>query len=154
MIEFKEIRAIPTLMRWRREVIEHVFGIIPDRRLLVANRRYYREHIADNSHIAYVAILDGEEVGCGAICLSDELPSPDNPTGHCAYLMNIYVREAFRCQGVGHAIVSQLLDRAKTLQCAKIYLETTNDGRPVYESLGFTNLPDMMKYHDKEFSDR
>ncbi len=26
----------------------------------------------------------------------EELPSPDNPSGKCAYLMNIYVREAFR----------------------------------------------------------
>lgn len=144
--ELKEIRAIPTLMHWRAEVIEHVFGRKPDRRLLVANRQYYRKSMADGTHAAFVAVLDGEEVGCGAICFSEELPSPDNPSGHCAYLMNIYVRESFRCRGVGHAIVARLLEEAKTRACGKIYLETTPQGRPVYESLGFGDLPDMMKF--------
>lgn len=150
MIELKKISTLPTLMRWRAEVIEHVFGQKPDKRLLVANRQYYRKHIADNSHIAFVAEFNGVEAGCGAICLTDELPSPDNLNGHCAYLMNIYVREPYRCKGIGHAIVKTLLAEAKNLKCGKIYLETTDAGRTVYQSLGFTDLPDMMKYYDKE----
>lgn len=145
MIELRETTVIPTLMHWRAEVIEHVFGVKPSRRLLVANRQYYRKHIADGSHVAYIAAVDGRDVGCGAICLTDELPSPDNPSGRCGYLMNIYVREEYRCRGVGHSIVSRLLEEAKNCGCGKIYLETTDTGRPVYESLGFTDLPDMMK---------
>lgn len=145
MIELKEVSALPTLMRWRAEVIEHVFGQKPGRRLLVANRQYYRKHIADNTHISYVAVYDGEEAGCGSLCLTDELPSPDNATGRCAYLMNIYVRRQYRRHGIGHAIVATLLNEAKARDCGKIYLETTPIGRSVYESLGFTDLADMMK---------
>lgn len=148
MIELKEIKAIPSLMHWREEVIRNVFGQNPDKRLLVANRQYYRKHITDGTHVAFVAAVDGEDAGCGAICLTDELPSPDNPSGHCAYLMNIYVREAFRKHGVAHHIVFRLLDEAAKRGCGKIYLETTEDGRPVYTSLGFRDMPDMMKYYD------
>lgn len=147
MIELKEIKTVPTLMRWREEVLEHVFDIKPDKRLLVQNRRYYLKHIADNRHIAIEAIYDGERAGCGAICLSEELPSPDNPTGRCAFLMNIYVRDIYRCKGIGHAIVTYLLEKAKELDCGKIYLETTSDGRSLYQSLGFGTMPDMMKYY-------
>lgn len=150
MIELKEITAMPTLMRWRAEVLEHVFGLRPDRRLLVANRQYYRRHIADGSHIAYVALVDGEEAGCGAACFTDELPSPDNPSGRCAYLMNIYVREAFRNRGVAHQVVVRLIDEATERGCGKIYLETTSEARPVYTSSGFRDMPDMMKYYDAE----
>lgn len=150
-IELKEIKAIPTLMRWRAEVIENVFGQPADKRLLVANRQYYRQHIADGSHLAFVAVTpEGDEAGCGAVCLSDELPSPDNPSGKCAYLMNIYVREAFRMQGIAHSIVRHLIEVSKARGCGKIYLETTADGRHVYESLGFRNLPDMMKLYDND----
>lgn len=148
MIELKEIKAIPTLMRWRGEVLQHVFGHKPDKRLLVANRQYYRAHISDGTHRALVALYDGIEVGCGAICLTDELPSPDNPTGHCAYLMNIYVREPYRRRGVGHAIVRHLLELAKVNNCNKMYLETTAEGRSMYRSLGFEEMTDMMKYHE------
>ncbi len=80
------------------------------------------------------------------MCFSEELPSPDNPTGICAYLRNIYVREAFRKHGLAHRMVSRLIAEAKSRNCGKIYLETTDDGRPVYHSLGFRDLPDIMKY--------
>ena len=150
MVELKEIKALPTLMYWREEVINLVFGVTPDKRLLVANRQYYERHLADGSHKAFVAECDGEDAGCGAVCYTYELPSPDNPSGRCAYLMNIYVREAFRHKGVAHHIVSRLIDEAKSKGCDKIYLETTAEGRAVYSSLGFKDLPDMMKYYDKE----
>lgn len=145
MITLRHITDIETLMKWRVEVIEHVFGVASDADLVEANRLYYRQNIARGTHYAYVADTDGVEVGCGAICLSEELPSPDNPSGRCAYLMNIYVREPFRNHGVAHHIVSRLIERARALDCGKIYLETTDLGRPVYASLGFSDMPDMMK---------
>lgn len=153
-VTIKEITALSTLMRWREEVIESVFGEKPSKRLLVANRQYYRCHIADGSHIAVVAETDdGCGVGCGAICLTDELPSPDNPSGHCAYLMNIYVRQEYRRRGVARSIVERLVAKARELGCDKIYLETTDAGRPLYKSIGFEELPGIMKYadiHDRE----
>lgn len=147
MIELKEVKTLPVLMRWRKEVLRHVFGLEPSERLLVENIKYYRKHIEDGSHIAYVASYDGEDVGCGAVCFSDELPSPDNSTGHCAYLMNIYVRKQYRKHGIAHSIVTRLVEEAKKKDCGKIYLETTEDGRTVYESIGFRDLPDMMKLY-------
>ncbi len=150
MIGLIEITDIKELMDWRSEVIEHVFGQEADDALLSANRRYYEKHIADDSHLAFVAECDGEQCGCGAVCFSDELPSPDNPSGRCAYLMNIYVREPHRNKGIAHHVVSHLIEKAKRRGCGKIYLETTEDGKPVYSSLEFKVMPDMMKYYEPE----
>lgn len=150
MIELKKITALPTLMHWRAEVIRDVFGIKPHPRLLVANRQYYRHHIADGSHLTFVAEYNGEECGCGAVCFSDELPSPDNSTGRCAYLMNIYVREPFRNKGIAHHIVRRLVDEAHLQGCEKIYLETTAGGKSLYLSSGFSEMRDMMKYDGNE----
>lgn len=147
-LNIREITAIPTLMHWRKVVIENVFGVTPSKRLLVANRQYYRKNIADGRHIAIIAEIDDVDVGCGALCLSEELPSPDNPSGKCAYLMNIYVREAYRGQGVGHSIVRWLVDKATQLGCDKIYLETTDCARTLYNSIGFEDLSGYMKYAD------
>ncbi len=149
MVLLKEIKDIPTLMFWREEVIQHVFGMKPDEELLMANRNYYEKHIGDGSHIAFIVECDGVECGCGSVCLTDELPSPDNPSGRCAYLMNIYVREPYRKQGLAHKVVSHLIKEAKLRKCGKIYLETTDEGKPVYSSLGFKNMPDMMKYYEE-----
>lgn len=148
MIELKEIKDILILMDWRKEVILKVFGVNADSSLLEANRQYYIRHISDGKHIAYLASQDGIDCGCGGICFSDELPSPDNPSGRCAYLMNIYVREGFRNKGIAHKIVTRLIEEAQNRECGKIYLETTADGKPVYASLGFRDMTDMMKLSD------
>lgn len=145
-IEINRVYDIDTLLGWRAEVIRHVFGSEPDARLIEQNCDYYRRHISDGTHIALVATADGEEAGCGAICISDELPSPDNPSGRCAYLMNIYVREPFRNHGIAHSIVKALIEKARECRCDKIYLEATDSGRPIYTSLGFSDLRNMMIY--------
>ena len=145
MITLRETKDLRELMQWRREVIVHVFGESPDEKLLEANLDYYRRNVESGRHVAFVAEVDGRGAGCGSICLSEELPSPDNPSGRCAYLMNIYVREPFRSHGLGHQIVDTLLKEARKRDCGKIYLETTDDGRTLYESLGFKDMKDMMK---------
>ena len=150
MVEIKEVKDIGELMRWRREVIRNVFEEEADEALLEANQLYYELHVKDGSHLAFVAEYEREPCGCGSVCLTEELPSPDNPGGRCAYLMNIYVRKNFRNHGIAHAIVKRLLEEARNRDCGKIYLETTADGKPVYTSLGFRDMPDMMKYYETE----
>lgn len=146
MTQIRCITSLEELIKWRKEVIANVFGTMTDKALLESNRHYYVTHIPDRSHIALVASIDGIDCGCGAVCFSEELPSPDNPDGKCAYLMNIYVREAYRNRGIAHIIVSHLLDIAMERGCDKIYLETTDEGRPLYQSLGFRDMKDMMIY--------
>ena len=81
---------------------------------------------------------------CGGLCLHDEMPSPDNPSGRCAYLMNIYVREGHRGEGAGKKIVRYLIGCALERNITKIYLETSPCGRTLYESAGFSEMRDMM----------
>ena len=90
------------------------------------------------------ASIDGQKVGCGGVCLYDEMPSPDNPTGHCAYLMNIYVRPELRGCGVARRIVRWLVGAALSRGIKKIYLETSEAGRILYEVFGFSDMKDMI----------
>ena len=73
------------------------------------------------------------------------MPSPDNPAGRCAYIMNIYVRPPYRCNGIAHRLVARLADVSRDLRCGKIYLETTDNAAPIYSSLGFRPMTNMMK---------
>lgn len=134
-------------LAWRMEVLEDVFeqdGPWPRDELRTANANFLRSHLG--SDLVYcVASIDGEDVGCGAICFQEELPSPDNPTAKSAYLMNIYTRKEAREHGIGHAIVSWLIALAEEAGAGKIYLEATDAGSSVYEGLGFRSMDGMMK---------
>lgn len=146
MIELCRVKDLDLLMRWRSEVLRCVFEAEPSGRLLSANAEYYRKHLLKGQHIAYVARLDGIEAGCGAVCLYEEMPSPDNESGLCAYLMNIYVRPNFRNKGVATALIKKLVGDALSLGCGKIYLETTEMGRSVYKKIGFNEMKGFLKY--------
>ncbi len=141
MVLLREITDIPTLMSWRAEVIEHVFGEKADETLLLANRQFYEKHIADGSHFAVVAQKDGEECGCGAVCFTEELPSPDNPSAGCANEMNIYVREPFRNHGLAHKIVSRLYKSPSTAGVGRyIWRQQTTGDRSINLSASAISL--------------
>lgn len=147
-IKQASIDDIDKLMEWRMEVLQHVFNIPKNENtqsLYSANREYYQKSIPSRNHVAVFAEINQTTVGCGGLCLYQEMPSPDNPTGQCAYLMNIYTREKHRKQGVGKTVVKWLVDYAKKQGITKIYLETSEYGRPLYESLGFQDMQGYMK---------
>lgn len=147
-ITISRLTDITTLMDWRMEVLHCVFADASHAdydTLYRNNLDYYTRAIPAGDHTACLALVDGESAGCGGVCMQRELPSPDNPSGKCAYLMNIYVREDRRHHGVGESIVAWLVEQARQAGAQKIYLETTHAARSLYQSLGFTTMHDMLK---------
>ena len=136
------------LVEWRMEVLHEVFSIPQNqstKALEKENRCYYQKALQTGEHIACFACLDDKVIGCGGICSYREMPSPDNLTGKCAYLMNIYTRPQFRRQGVGQAIIKWLVKQAVQLDISKIYLETSKAGERLYIKTGFVPMQGMMK---------
>ncbi|MCC8075080.1 MAG: GNAT family N-acetyltransferase [Clostridiales bacterium] len=138
------------LIRWREVVLREVFSIPAgeDRtELLAANRAYYQTALETGEHIACFACAGEKIVGCGGVCLYREMPSPDNSSGKCGYLMNIYTLPTLRQQGVGKAVVQWLVQEAKRWGAEKIYLEASEQAYPLYRSLGFQDMKGYLKYN-------
>lgn len=148
-----ELTDLELLMKWRMEVLQEVFSIPANQsltKLEQENRRYYQNALPNGEHIACFAYSAGEIVGCGGICFYREMPSPDNQTGGCAYLMNIYTRAEFRGHGIGKSIVNWLVKQAKDREITKIYLETSESGRPLYQEMGFCDMYGYMNLKEQE----
>lgn len=65
------------LLEWRIEVLHEVFSIPKNRpipELEKANRRYYQQALPAGGHVACFAYAGEEIVGCGGICLYQEMP--------------------------------------------------------------------------------
>ncbi len=145
-----DLRDLPILMEWRIRVLREVFSFPEDMdttSLEQANRQYYKQHLRDGSHMACFARKTGTGVivGCGGICYQEEMPSPDNSSGSCGYLMNIYTLPEYRKLGVGREIVKFLIWDAKRRGVEKIYLESSDSGRQLYQELGFSEMKGYMK---------
>ena len=147
-----KIHDLDLLLDWRMEVLSRVFS--EEFKSLTAeqietirenNRKYYLSEMPSGGHIACFAYSGTEIVGCGGVCVYDEMPSPDNLGGKCAYLMNIYTRQEYRHQGIATRVVEHLIAEVKARSIEKIYLETSADGEQMYRKLGFKDMKGYMK---------
>lgn len=146
------IDEMSVLLDLRMEVLNHVFE--EEKRLLgefewaalrKENEKYYKRELAAGGHIPAVIMVDDEIAGCGGVCLYNEMPSPDNRSGKCAYLMNIYVRESFRRRGLAKRICEYLIGRSRAEGAEKIYLESSDMAFGLYRSIGFRNMDGYLK---------
>lgn len=136
-----ELSAVLAL---RREMLAAVNGVAEadiTEQLMQCTLEYMRR--AEQTTV--LAYADGEPVGCATICYLRLLPTFSHPTGKRAHLMNVYVRESFRRQGAARAMVSLLIDEARSLGATCVSLDATESGRPLYESLGFVRSGEHME---------
>ncbi len=96
-----------------------------------------REYFEKGDHTTVLA-LDGERViGCASICYMYIMPTFDHPTGKRAHLMNVYTMKEWQRHGIAKKMVSMLIDEAWKRGVTEISLDATEEGRPLYERLGF-----------------
>jgi len=98
---------------------------------------YYREALANGSHTGILAFDGDAFVGAGGVSYYRVMPTFHNPTGRCAYIMNMYVRPAYRRLGIATAMLNLLVVDARRQGAGRIGLEATDMGRPLYEKYGF-----------------
>lgn len=153
-IAIKELKAddIELLLSLRMEVLSNVFSQekkeLSDSEwddIRSENEDYYKEELEKGGHVACAIYVSGELAGCGGVCLYREMPSPDNRSGKCAYLMNIYVRQEYRRQGLAKEICNYLIDKAKEKGAEKIYLESSDMAFELYRTLGFEDMNGYLK---------
>lgn len=103
-------------------------------------------YFADESkHTTFLA-LDGDRVvGVGSADYHTEMPTCANPTGRCAFLMNIYTDPAYRRKGIAARIVTALVEDAKARGAGSVLLEATDMGAPLYRKLGFVDAKGYMR---------
>jgi GNAT superfamily N-acetyltransferase len=81
----------------------------------------------------------------GAVSISHEvtLPNLHNPSGRVAYLYGMWVRPDSRRRGVARALVSTAVEAARAVGAGAVTLMSSDEGRLLYEGLGFVSAPSM-----------
>jgi GNAT superfamily N-acetyltransferase len=101
-----------------------------------ANERWVDEHFG-RDFIAWIADLDGKPVASAGLIWFDHAPGPTNPIGREAYILNVYTRPEARRMGLARTLMERLLGEARAAGVRRIWLRASDDGRPLYEAMGF-----------------
>ena len=146
MIEYRIAtdNDIELLMSSRLEMLKVVNNLPADYEYSEEIVRESRDYFLNGDHITVLAIDDGKVIGCASMSFMWIMPTFSHPTGRRAHLMNVYTRSEYRRQGIARKMVNMLIDETWKRGATEISLDATKMGRPLYESLGFTNSTECM----------
>lgn len=103
-----------------------------------------REYFQSGDHLTVLAIDDDMVVGCASMSYIRVMPTFSHPLGKRAHLMNVYTKKEYRRQGIARRMVELLIKETWEKGATEISLDATESGRPLYESLGFTDSEECM----------
>lgn len=85
----------------------------------------------------------GHPVAGAGILWMDLPPTPDSPGSTRAYVMNVYVHPGHRGRRLARILMNSLLGECRARGVTTVTLTASHAGRPTYEALGFTPLPEL-----------
>jgi GNAT superfamily N-acetyltransferase len=115
-------------------------------------RAAFLEALEQGSGVVWLASNHaGEIVGSAALLFWPRFPSIQVPTRAEAYLAHLFVRPDARRRGLGSALVCAALAEARRRKLVRLRLHATEEGRDLYETLGFRpRTNDMDIYLERE----
>ena len=146
MIEYRIATKddIGLLMSSRLEMLRVVNGLSDDYEYSDEIVNESRDYFLNGDQTTVLALDEGKAIGCASMSYMRIMPTFSHPTGKRAHLMNVYTRNEYRRQGIARKMVGMLIDETWKRGATEISLDATTMGRPLYESLGFTDSTECM----------
>lgn len=97
---------------------------------------YFRGKQHVNRGQLFMAFENGTAIGMAAVSLTDEWRAFCFNT-RFAHVNAVYVKPEYRRRGVARELMQRAIAWAKAKGCSRIRLRTSEEGRALYESVGF-----------------
>lgn len=143
---------IPTMARHRRRMFEDMGD--SDAELLAKMepefKQWVRKKLKSNEYLGWFAIdpETGEIAGGAALWLTPWIPGPNAAIGGPVpgvrpYLLNVYTEPDYRRRGAARFLVTSIIEWCRQQGFNRMILHASDEGRPLYESLGFKGTNEM-----------
>ncbi|HET7206427.1 MAG TPA: GNAT family N-acetyltransferase [Terriglobales bacterium] len=146
-----EIRAavpadIPILVRHRRMMWwdmgrrdEAALALMEE-----AASMYFATAVPEGSYRGFLAVSGtGEVIGGGGIVISAWPGILGQPQPRRAMILNLYVEREYRRRGVARSLMLAMIDWCRNNQFTQVGLHASDEGRSLYEQLGFKPTNEM-----------
>lgn len=147
---------LDVLSRHRCEMWENM-GYFADEQtyedVFIRCRPYFEKHLPTDGYVAWLVYpTDAPEtiVAGGGAEIHDVMPYPNkhgkaHPTGRKAHIVNIFTERDYRRKGLGKMVMETIIDWCKSENIGQITLNASDEGRSLYEGLGFYKVENNMR---------
>ena len=109
-----------------------------------SSRPLFARALGDGSYRGWLAREhDGRVVAGGGIIMLPYHSSPRDPSPQRAWIVNMYTEPRYRRQGLARRLMDEMIGWCRGQGMTTVYLHASDEGRPLYESLGFTPTNEM-----------
>ena len=131
---------IPALVELRLGMFESMGYSDPVEldRLRKESYEYMIHKLPSGEYMSWVADVNGQAVASGGLVIHPAPPTISNRRGLEGYVISVFTAPEWRKHGMARAIMTAILDYLKKEGIPAVTLRATEQGRPLYLSLGFT----------------
>lgn len=97
---------------------------------------FFRDKQRDGRAQLFLAYDENEAIGMTIVSLTNEWRTFCFGT-QFAFVNAVYVRPEYRRRGAGRELMRRAIEWARAAGCARVRLRTSEEGRALYESVGF-----------------
>jgi len=136
---------IPEILRQRRRMYEdmHYTDATALATMATLTSDYLRKAIPDGTFRSWLACDGDRAVAGGAVHITPWPAHPYDLECRRATILNVYTDPAYRRRGIARQLMQTMIAWCKQEGFARVTLHASDDGRHLYESLGFEPTNEM-----------
>jgi GNAT superfamily N-acetyltransferase len=144
-IRTAKLADMPALIRHRRRMFEDMGegDVATLDAMCKGAEEYFAKALKDGSYRGWLAEEEGRIIGGGGIVISPWPASPLDAQPRRAMILNIYTEPEYRRRGIARRLMQVILDWLRQEEFSTVALHASNEGRALYESLGFQPTNEM-----------
>jgi len=101
--------------------------------------------LVDGRYMGWIISDAGHPIASTVLLILEWPPHPLDPAGESrAYLLNVFVEPAYRRRGLARELIRLCLAETRRRGIRIVSLHASEQGRPIYESLGFRAANEML----------
>jgi GNAT superfamily N-acetyltransferase len=108
-----------------------------------ATRPFLADGLRDGSYQGFLLESGGRVVAGGGVALLPFQPQPRDPGSRRAFIINMFTEPEHRRQGLARRLMEAMLAWCRDEGLATVSLHASEEGRPLYASLGFEPTNEM-----------
>jgi GNAT superfamily N-acetyltransferase len=109
-----------------------------------SSEAFLRGGLVDSTYRGWLAeTAEGRVVAGGGVAIVPWSGSPEDPAPRRGWIQNVYTEPEFRHRGLARQIMETIVAWCRTEGFHTVSLHASQDGRPLYESLGFRQTNEM-----------
>ncbi|MGL1904410.1 MAG: GNAT family N-acetyltransferase [Fibrobacterales bacterium] len=104
---------------------------------------YYNAQYESNACTHHVYEIEGEIIACAGAIIKSDFPSQFFKQKHYGYIMDVYVTDSYRKQGIATKLIESLYPWFRDMKISSIKLDSSANGIALYQKLNFSNSIEM-----------